>query len=199
MWASAIDAEGKVRDGAWVAEVTDLLELGSWPAGMRVIVRKERPHPGAQLRLTDVDGLRLTAFATNTTRGQLPNLELRHRRRARCEDRIRNLKDTGLANLPLFGFIKNQLWCAIVSLASELLAWTQLLAFTTSPDSERADGVGHEARRWEPKRMRLRLLSAAGRLTTSGRRRRLHLARTGKWTQLLLHAINVLRALPAPT
>jgi len=63
-----------------------------WPAGMRVIVRKERPHPGAQLRFTDVDGHRFTAFATNAKRGQLAALELRHRRRARCEDRIRCAK-----------------------------------------------------------------------------------------------------------
>ena len=61
---------------------------------MRVIARKERPHPGAQLRLTDIDGHRITAFATNTTRGQLPDLELRHRRRARAEDRIRICNDS---------------------------------------------------------------------------------------------------------
>jgi len=91
-----------VRDGAWVAEVTDLLDLSKWPAGMRVIVRKERPHAGAQLRLTDAYGRRLTTFATNTARGQLADLELRHRRpAARCEDRIRCAKDTGLMNLPL--------------------------------------------------------------------------------------------------
>jgi len=63
-------ADGEVRDGAWVAEVTDLLDLSKWPAGMRVIVRKERPHAGAQLRLTDAYGRRLTTFATNTARGQ---------------------------------------------------------------------------------------------------------------------------------
>ena len=63
---------------------------------MRVIVRRERPHLGAQLRFQDVDGYRLTAFATNTTRGQLADLEVRHRRRARCEDRIRLAKDMGL-------------------------------------------------------------------------------------------------------
>jgi hypothetical protein len=196
VWAPAIDAEGQLRDGAWVAEVTDLLSLSGWPKGIRVIVRKERPHPGAQLRLTDVDGLRLTAFATNTTRGQLADLELRHRRRARCEDRIRNAKDTGLTNLPLHAFAKNQLWCHLVMLASELTAWTQLLAFSTTTGT-------HPARRWEPKRLRLRLLSAAGRLVTSGRRRTLHLAKTGKWSALLLTAISTLRALtspqPAPT
>ena len=53
--------------GAWVAELTGLLDLSSWPAGMRVIVRKERPHPGAQLRFTDIGGHRVTAFATDAT------------------------------------------------------------------------------------------------------------------------------------
>jgi len=68
--------------------------------GIWVIVRKERHHPGAQLRFDDVDGMRITAFVTNTRRGQLPDLELRHRRRARCEDRIRIAKETGLRDLP---------------------------------------------------------------------------------------------------
>ena len=145
-WTPAYNADGQVRDGAWVAEATGVLDLSGWPQGMRVIVRKERPHPGAQLRLTDRDGLRLTAFATNTGRGQLPDLELRHRRRARCEDRIRNAKDTGLANLPLHGFDQNRIWCALVQLAMELTAWLQILALH-----------GHDARRWEPKRLRLRL------------------------------------------
>lgn len=99
-WTPAYDSEGHVRPGAWVVEVTGITDLSGWPPGMRLLVRKERPHPGAQLRFTDRDGLRLTAFVTNTSRGQLPDLELRHRRRARCEDRIRNAKDTGLHNLP---------------------------------------------------------------------------------------------------
>lgn len=108
-WTPAYNSDGQIRDGAWVADVTGLLDLKTWPAGMRVIVRKERPHPGAQLRLTDPDGMRVTAFATNTARGQLADLELRHRRRARCEDRIRNAKDTGLTNLPLHDFTQNQI------------------------------------------------------------------------------------------
>jgi hypothetical protein len=99
-WTPAYDADGTIRDGAWVAELTGLIDLSTWPTGMRVIVRAERPHPGAQLRFTDRNGLRLTAFATNTSRGQLADLELRHRHRARCEDRIRAAKDTGLRNLP---------------------------------------------------------------------------------------------------
>jgi hypothetical protein len=124
-WTQAYDGDGEARDGAWVAEITGMLDLSSWPAGMRVIVRKERPHPGAQLRFTDIDGLRFTCLATSTKGGQLPDLELRHRRRARCEDRIRCAKDTGLRNLPLKGFAQNQLWCEIVALACELLTRTR--------------------------------------------------------------------------
>ncbi|WP_230985974.1 IS1380 family transposase, partial [Microbispora oryzae] len=86
-WTPAYDAEGQVRPGAWVAELTGLARLDGWPKAMRLIVRKERPHPGAQLRFTDIDGHRFTCFVTNTRRGQLADLELRHRRRARCEDR----------------------------------------------------------------------------------------------------------------
>lgn len=109
-----------------MAELTDLLDLTTWPAGMRVVARKQRPHPGAQLRITDVNGMRwVTAFATNTVRGQLADLELRHRRRARCEDRIRAAKDTGLTSLPLHDLAQNRIWCALVALACELIAWMQ--------------------------------------------------------------------------
>jgi hypothetical protein len=186
-WEPAYDADGQVRDGAWVAEVTGLFDLSSWPAGMRLIVRKERPHPGAQLRITDVDGLRVTAFVTNTVRGQLADLELRHRRRARAEDRIRAAKDTGLTNLPLHDFAQNQIWCAIVTLACELAAWMQTLALAE-----------HEARRWEPKRLRLRLFSIPARHARSGRRRLLPLAATAPFTALVLAALDALARLTAP-
>jgi hypothetical protein len=83
-WEPAYDADRQVRPGAFVTEVTGLFDLTSWPAGMRLIVRKERPHAGAQLRITDLDGYRITAFVTNTRTGQLADLELRHRRRAPC-------------------------------------------------------------------------------------------------------------------
>lgn len=187
-WTPAYDADREPRDGAWVADATGLLDLSGWPTGMRVIVRKERPHPGAQLRFTDVDGLRLTAFITNSTRGQLADLELRHRRRARCEDRIRVCKDTGLSNLPLHDFTRNQIWLAVVALAVELTAWTQLLALTD-----------HPARRWEPKRLRLRLFSIAGRIARHARRTHLRLSTHTPWSDLLQTALARLAALPAPT
>jgi hypothetical protein len=189
-WSPALDADGEVRDGAWVVELTGLLNLARWPAGMRVIARVERPHPGAQLRITDHDGNRVTAFATNTRPAgpgaQIADLELRHRRRARCEDRIRAAKDTGLANLPLHGFDQNRVWCAVVQLACELIAWTQMLGFTD-----------HPARRWEPKRLRLRLFATAGRLAHHARALVVHLAADRAWTELVLTARTAIIAAPA--
>ena len=99
-WTPAYDGGGQVRDGAWVADITGMLDLSSWPAGMRVIVRKERPHPGAQLRFTDIDGHRFTCLATGTKKGQLAVLELRHRRRARCEDRTAARRTPGCGTCP---------------------------------------------------------------------------------------------------
>jgi hypothetical protein len=184
-WTPAYDGDGEVRDGAWVADITGLLDLDGWPAGMRVIVRKERPHPGAQLRFTDIDGHRFTCLATDAKRGQLADLELRHRRRARCEDRIRCAKDTGLRNLPLKGYAQNQVWCEIVALACELLAWMQMIA------------LAGPARRWEPKRLRLRLFSVAGRIARGGRRLRLRLAERWAWAGDITAAIAALQALPS--
>jgi hypothetical protein len=182
-WTPAYDADGQVRPGAWVAEITGMLDLGSWPKGMRVIVRKERPHPGAQLRFTDIDGHRFTCFATSTRGGQLADLELRHRLRARCEDRIRAAKDTGLRNLPLHGYAQNQIWCEIVALACELLAWTAMLA------------LPGPARRWEPRRLRLRIFACAGRIVRGGRRLRLRLPAAWPWASHITAAIARLHAL----
>lgn len=181
-WQPALKTDEDLREGADVVELTDLLAfrglLAGWPDGMRVIVRRERPHPGAQLRFDDVDGYRLTAFATNMTRGQLATLELRHRRRARCEDRIRIAKDTGLRNLPLKGFAANQIWCAIVMLAADLIAWTQLIGFDPC----------HEASRWEPKKLRLRVFTIPAAIARHSRRILLHIKQTAADADLVLSA-----------
>jgi hypothetical protein len=184
-WTHAVEPDGQVRDGAWVAELTGDV-LAGWPKGMRLIVRKERPHPGAQLRFTDADGMRLTAFATNTPRTPIAALELRHRQRARAEDRIRAARATGLRNLPLHDAGQNQLWLEIVQIALDLLAWMPMLALTGP------------ARRWEPRRLRLRLFSTAAQHVTTGRRRILRLARHWPWTDVITHALSRLQALPNP-
>jgi hypothetical protein len=184
-WTPAVEPGGEVRDGAWVAEIGgDCLK--GWPKAIRLIVRKERPHPGAQLCFTDADGMRLTCFATNTPGEAIAGLELRHRQRARCEDRIRDARSTGLRNLPLHGFAQNQIWLEIVQLALDLLAWMPMLALTG------------KTRRWEPKKLRFRLFSAAAQLVTTGRRRYLRLAAHWPWTDVISAAADRLQALPNP-
>jgi Transposase DDE domain group 1 len=185
-WRAALDPDGRPRHGAQVAELTRWLPatFTGWPPGMRIIARRERPHPGAQLHITDDDGWRITVFATNTTGGRLADLEVRHRLRARAEDRIRGLKDTGMTNLPLQAFAKNQIWLELACLAYELLTWTQLLAFHDQP-----------ARAWEPKRLRLRLLAVAARLITTGRRRILRLPKRWPWADLITSGHQNLAAL----
>jgi hypothetical protein len=179
-WRAALDGDGQPREGAQVAELTNWLDHNTshgsgpgqqWPDGMRVIARRERPHPGAQLRLIDPDGWRITCFATNTKGQRLADLEVRHRQRARAEDRIKDLKDLGLTNLPFHNFAANQVWLAILCLAHDLLTWSQILAFTED----------EPARRWEPKQLRYRLLAVAGRIIKTGRRRLLRLPRGWPW------------------
>ena len=178
------------RDGAWVAEATGLVDLTGWPAGTRLILRKERPHPGAQLRTTDADGMRITGFLTNTGHGgpgrQLADLELRHRRHARVEDRIRAAKDTGLRNLPFHDADQNRIWLAITALAQDLLAWCARLALPGA--------TAH----YEPKRLRLRLLAVAGRLVRTARRRVLHIDPDWPWAATITTAHTRLAALTLP-
>jgi len=120
-----------------VAEVTSLVDLSSWPAGSRLILRKERPHPGAQLTFTDVDGMRITAFLTDSgtglVQGQLAGLELRHRQHARVEDRIRQAKATGLRNLPCRAQAENAAWLEAILTATDLVCWSKLICFADHP------------------------------------------------------------------
>ena len=161
-WYPAIDSSGDLRDGAWVAEATSLVNLSTWPPGTRLILRKERPHPGAQLRFTDIDGMRITAFITDTTPGavpgQLAGLELRHRQHARVEDRIREAKAAGLANLPCHDFDANAAWLEIVLTAADLVAWAQLIGFTHAPELARCEINAFRYRaRWQPEQSQIEM------------------------------------------
>jgi hypothetical protein len=185
-WRPALNADDEPRDGAWVAELTGHVELQGWPEGTRLIVRKERPHPGAQLRFTDVDGHRYQCFLTDQHGADLAALEVCHRLHARVEDRIAEARELGLARLPFYAFEANQTWLELILLAQDLLAWKRVLIL--DPDSARL----------APKRLRHRLLHVAGRLTRSGRRRTLHLPARWPWAGALIAAFARLRALPAP-
>ena len=182
-WQQALRQDGQERDGAWVTELD--LDMSGWPAGSRVICRRERPHPGAQLTFTDHDGHRFQLLLTNQ-QGDPAWLEARHRARAQVEDAIRAAKDTGLRNLPFRTFTANQVWLELVLIAHDLLHWTQTLLL---------DG---ELARCEPKRLRYRLLHTAGRITRTGRRVWLHLPKHWRWAGALVTAFARLLALPAP-
>ena len=187
-WYPAIDSSGDMRDGAWVAKATGLVNLSTWPAGTRLVLRKERPHPGAQLRFTDIDGMRITAFITDTTLGEVPGqlagLELRHRQHARVEDRIREAKAAGLANLPCHDFQSNAAWLEIVLAAADLVAWAQLIGFTHAPELARCE-IGA---------FRYRVLHVAARITHGARQLRLRIDATWRWASAIATAWQRLRA-----
>lgn len=183
-WRPAVAADGiDERDGAEVAEITDLLDLSSWPEGTRAIVRREDPHPGAQLTFTDIDGHRFQVFITDLPDPDIAYLEALHRGRGRTEQRIRDAKDTGLRNLPSENFSINAAWLAIVLMAQDLMAWAQHLCL---------DG---ELARAEPKRLRYCLLHTAGVIIRSGRRTSLRLADGWPWAAELAAAFHRLRTL----
>jgi len=185
-WTEAYNADGQPRRGAWVAELTDLLNLDNWPKGSRVIVRKERPHPGAQLTFTDIDGHRFTAFLTDTAGGQLPDLEMEHRAHARVEDRIRTGKDTGLRNLPFYAYTANACWLELALTAADLLTWTQAVCFTGT------------LARTEPAAFRYQILHTAAVLVRTARGRRLRLDTDWPWAHQLTTAFDRFRAAPWP-
>jgi Transposase DDE domain group 1 len=184
-WVAALDQDGSGRENGEVSEITDQVDLSSWPQGTRLIVRRERPHPGAQLSFTDHDGYRFQAILTDQPDPDIAVLECRHRQHAHVEDRIRDDKDTGLAKFPFKAFQLNEVWLEIVMLAHDLIVWTQALL------------LSGELAKAEPKRLRYRLLHVAGRLAFHSRKAKLHLQDTWPWAAELVAAFAKLKALPA--
>src|SRR3954454_2519840 len=184
-WVAALDQTGAERRNGQVCELTDRLDLTTWPAGSRVLVRRERAHPGAQLSFSDHDGHRFQAILTDQP-GDVAELERDHRGRARVEDHIRNDKDTGLRNLPFRDFEHNRIWLELVRLAHDLIGWTQRLLLTG------------ELATAEPKRLRYRVLHVAGRLAFPARRATLRLQASWPWANDLAAAFQQLKTLPAP-
>ena len=185
-WVTSTCQDGTQRPNGEVAEITEHLDLSGWPAGSRVLVRRERAHPGAQLNFTDHDGHRFQAILTDRP-GEIAELEQGHRARARVEDHIRNDKDTGLRNLPFRDFEHNRVWLELVRLAHDLICWTQRLLLTGDLAAA------------EPKRLRYRLLHVAARLAFHARTATLRLQASWRWAGELAAAFARLKALPALT
>jgi hypothetical protein len=186
-WIPAIETDGSVRDGAWLVELTDLIDFAHWPEHTRVIARRERPHPGAQLSLFDQhEGFRHQIFITDQADPNIAKLELRHRHRAHIENRIRAAKDTGLRNLPCADVVCNDAWLQLVLIAQDLIAWTQALCFDDALKIA------------EPKRLRHRVFHAAAAVVHSGRQVIVQFQRTWPWVDDIITAFTRLRvALPS--
>jgi hypothetical protein len=185
-WQQAIRADGSEREHSQVCEISERVELSSWPQGSRLIARRTQLRAGDQQSFADHDGWRLAVFLTDGP-GGAPARDLAHRGHARVEDRIREAKDCGLANLPFKDFADNRVWLWLVMLAQDLVAWTKALC------------LADEQRAWELKRLRYRLLHQSGRIARHARRTVLRLASGWTWAQQLAAAFARLQALPPPT
>jgi hypothetical protein len=184
-FSSAIEGDGQLREGAWVAELTGRVNLEHWPVGTRLICRRERPHPGAQLSFTDVDGHRYQCFITDQGGEDIASLELLHREHAQVEDVVKTLKATGASHLPFHSFTANAAWFELALTAHDITIYMQELT------------LEGQHRRCEPKRLRYRILHVAGKLTCHARRVTLHLPSDWPWAGAITRAFKRLQALPA--
>ena len=184
-WSPAITADGSDwREHAEICEITHLVgdifdATRAWPSGLRMIARRELPHPGAQLTFTDNDGHRYQVFVTDLADTDVAYLEALYRGRGRAERQICDTKATGLTNLPSHSFAINHAWLQLVLSAHDLLAWTRLLALA---GTSLADA--------EPKRLRYCLLHTAARVGRSSRRTTCRLAANWPWTPELVTAFD---------
>jgi hypothetical protein len=196
-WDAVLDSDGRARslDEAGALELTALLrehpdgdQLVNWPTDLRIIARREKPHPGAQLSLFEqIDGWRYQLLATNTPDKTAQFLEARHRPHARVEDNIRCGKQTGLGHLPSASIDINRAWCLAATIAADLLCWLRLLCL---------DGPLAKA---EPKTLRYRLLHTAARIVRGQRKRKIRIPETWPWAQQLAACLLAALALPPPT
>jgi hypothetical protein len=182
-WKQALCQDGSENPDAWVCELTARVNLKAWPAGSRLICRAVRLAEGTQLGFGQTDGFRYEVFLTDLP-GDIRDRDLFHRGHARVEDRIRDAKDCGLANLPFQSFANNEVWLLLAQLAQDLLAWSQALLLTG--DLQRA----------EPKTLRYRLWHTAARIARHARRTHLRLDRHWPWAGQLAAAFARLQALP---
>ena len=187
LWINAIRVDGTERDHSHVVEITGRVDLSAWAAGSRLIARRTKLREGDQQSFADHDGYRLSVFLTDQPGEDVAKLDLTHRGHAHVEDHIRQGKDCGMRNLPFKNFEHNQVWLWLVMLAQDIVAWTRQLC------------LSDQARAWELKRLRYRLLHQSGRIARHARKTILRLSRDWPWAGQLAAAFKRLQALPPPT
>ncbi len=128
-WQPAVRQDGEVRKGAAVVEVTDLVDLSDWPAGTRLIIRREPLHPGAQQSLFPSECYRYWGHYTDAASDPV-DLDRHMRAHAHVEDNIRRLKDSAAARFPFCDFDANAAWLAVVCMSDALIRWFQQLCLT---------------------------------------------------------------------
>jgi hypothetical protein len=156
-WAPARRQNGELRDGAEVAELTDLVDTSGLPEGTRLIMRREPLHPGAQHSLFPSVNYRYWGHWTDQN-GDAVTLDTTIRAHAHVEDHIRRLKSSGLCRFPFRDLDANRAWLATVCHAADLVRWFQLLCL-----------AGPLARA-EPKTLRWRLWHTPARIVSHARR-----------------------------
>jgi hypothetical protein len=189
VWAPALTAEGEVRRGAYVAELTKILKVADgWPEDMRVTARTEPLHPKHRKQASEIEkrrGQRFQAVATDLPGNHYPKLDAFHRNHATVETVIKDAKNLGLTRLPSYYLAFNQAWCIAVAIAADLLAWLRLLTLDHHPKLTKAT----------PDTLR-DLLHIPARLVRHARRRVLRLPADHPHAGDLTHAWQKIRALP---
>lgn len=185
MWAPALTAEGEVRRGAHVTELTGILQVADgWPDHMRTMARTEPLHPKHRKQASKIEirrGQRFQAVATDLPGHHYPKLDAFHRNHATVETVIKDAKSLGLTRLPSYYLAFNQAWC----IAADLLAWLRLLALDHHQNLTKAT----------PDTLR-DLLHVPARLARHARRRLIRLPTGHPLTDDITHAWQKIRALP---
>ena len=198
-WGPSFEQDGSLDPHAQVAELTGLWLREGWPDGLRYLVRRVKPSRRHAKKLTDFENK--TGWRYQITVTSIENLgrqaagshhvfflDALHRQHAAVEDRVRTEKATGLRNLPFKHFKRNQAWMLAANIASDLLAYLQLLGLADEPDLTKA----------EPEALRATLLHIPARIVAHARRRILKIEATWPWAKAFQTCWQRLSALPDP-
>lgn len=198
-WGPSLEQDGRIDPHAQVAELTGLWRREGWPDGLRYLVRRVKPSRRHAKKLTDYE--KATGWQYQITVANIKDLgrvvpgshhvfflDATHRQHAVVEDRVRTEKATGLRNLPFKHFERNQAWMLAANIASDLLAYLQLLGLEHEHDLAKA----------EPEALRVMLLHIPARLVAHARHRILKIEASWPWADAFQTCWQRLTALPGP-